>query len=128
MDEVVSIKTAEPFEFKKAKTLPQPAGYHILCAIPEVEKVHESGILKADTTLRNDEILATVLFVLKIGPTAYMDVKRFPNGPWCAEGDFIIVRPNTGTRIKIFGKEFRLINDDQVEAVVEDPRGITRAA
>lgn len=112
---------------RKAKLLPEPRGYHILCAIPEVDKSYESGLVKSDITLRNEEILATVLFVLKIGPDAYKDTAKFPTGPWCKEQDFIIVRPNTGTRLKIFGKEFRLINDDMVEAVVEDPRGISRA-
>jgi co-chaperonin GroES (HSP10) len=52
---------------------------------------------------------------------------KFPNGPWCKEGDFVITRAYAGTRFKIHGREFRLINDDQVEAVVQDPRGITRA-
>ena len=73
-----------------------------------------------------EELLSPVLFVAKIGPDAYKDEKRFPNGPSCKVGDFVLVRPNTGTRIKIHGREFRLIHDDSVEAVVEDPRGITK--
>ena len=68
-----------------------------------------------------------MLFVLRMGASAYKDPERFPTGPWCKEGDFILVRTYTGTRFKIFGKEFRVINDDQVEFVVQDPRGITRA-
>ena len=68
------------------------------------------------------------LFVVKLGPTAYKDPARFPNGARCKAGDFIIVRPNSGTRLKIHGREFRIINDDSVEATVQDPRGITRAA
>jgi hypothetical protein len=56
-----------------------------------------------------------------------IDTTKFPNGAWCKEGDFILVRTYSGTRFKIFGKEFRLINDDQVDAVVQDPRGLTRA-
>lgn len=112
---------------EKARQLPDPKGYHILCAIPEPEKQYESGIVKADKTLEHEQLLATVLFVLKMGSEAYKDQDKFPNGPWCKEGDFIIVRPNTGTRIKIYGQEFRLINDDQVEATVQDPRGISRA-
>lgn len=111
----------------RPKQLPDPSGYRILCAIPEVEKVTEGGILKADVTIYHEELLATALFVLKVGPDAYKDEKRFPNGPWCKEGDFVIVRPHAGTRIKIHGREFRIINDDSVEAVVDDPRGISRA-
>jgi co-chaperonin GroES (HSP10) len=111
---------------RKAKQLPDPSGYHILCAIPEIEQKYDSGILKADLTMQHEEILTTVLFVIKLGPDAYKDQDKFPSGPWCKEGDFVIVRSNTGTRLDIHGKEFRIINDDTVEAVVEDPRGIRR--
>lgn len=106
--------------------LPDPSGFHILCAVPEKEAEYESGIVKADTTVRQEEMLTTVLFVLKVGPDAYKDEKRFPSGPWCKEGDFVLIRPNTGSRIKIHGREFRIINDDSVEGVVLDPRGIAR--
>lgn len=110
----------------RAKQLPDPQGYRLLCAIPEIEKETEGGILKADITIEREELLTTVLFVVKVGPDAYRDEKRFPSGPWCKEGDFVLVRPNAGTRVEIHGREFRIINDDSVEAVVEDPRGIRR--
>jgi co-chaperonin GroES (HSP10) len=112
---------------QKAKQLPDPSGYRLLCALPEVEKTYDSGLLKADITMHHEELLTTVLFVLKVGPDAYKDDKRFPSGPWCKEGDFVLVRPHAGTRVKIHGREFRIINDDAVEGVVEDPRGVTRA-
>ena len=112
---------------EKAKQLPQPTGYHILCAIPEAEDKYESGIAKADTTLRAEEVLSTVFFVVAMGPDCYKDTTRFPTGPWCKQGDFILARPTSGTRLKIHGREFRLMNDDCVEAVVQDPRGISRA-
>jgi len=110
----------------RAKQLPSPKGYRILCAIPEAEKEFDSGILKSDETIKHDEILTTVLFVVDMGPDCYMDKARFPNGPWCQKGDFILVRPNAGTRLIIHDREFRIINDDSVEAVVQDPRGIKR--
>lgn len=112
---------------EKARQLPRPSGYRILCAIPEVEAEYESGLLKADATINYEEKLATVLFVVDLGPDCYLDKTRFPNGPWCKKGDFVIVRPNAGTRLLIHGREFRLINDDSVESVVQDPRGIKRA-
>ena len=118
----VMAKNAE----EKAKQLPKPQGYRILCAIPEAEKEFESGLIKADETVRVDELLTTVLFVVELGPDCYQDKSRFPNGPWCKQGDFILVRPNAGTRLVIHDREFRIINDDSVEAVVEDPRGIKR--
>jgi co-chaperonin GroES (HSP10) len=111
---------------EKATQLPKPSGYRILCAIPEAEEAYDSGIIKSDETRRHDELLTTVLFVVDIGPDCYQDKTRFPNGPWCKQGDFILVRPNAGTRLVIHGREFRIINDDSVEAVVLDPRGIKR--
>jgi co-chaperonin GroES (HSP10) len=111
---------------EKAKQLPKPSGYRILCAIPEIDKEYESGVLKADMTLHYEELLTTVLWVIDLGPDCYKDASRFPSGAWCKVGDFVLVRPNAGTRVVIHGREFRLINDDSVEAVVQEPRGIRR--
>ena len=112
---------------EKARQVPDPSTFHLLCVLPEVDEEYESGLVKAGQTMHFEEVLSPVLFVVKMGPDCYKDEKRFPSGPSCKVGDFVLVRPNTGTRIKIHGKEFRLINDDSVEAVVQDPRGITRA-
>jgi co-chaperonin GroES (HSP10) len=111
---------------EKATQLPKPSGYRILCAIPDIEKEYESGLLKADATLHYEELLTTVLFVVDLGPDCYKDPSRFPTGPWCKKGDFVLVRPNAGTRLVIHGREFRIINDDSIEGVVDDPRGIKR--
>lgn len=111
---------------ERASQLPKPQGYRILCAIPEAEEAFDSGIIKSDETRRHDELLSTVLFVVDMGSDCYADPARFPNGPWCKKGDFVLVRPNAGTRIVIHDREFRIINDDSVEAVVQDPRGIKR--
>ena len=114
---------------EKAKQLPKPTGYRILCAIPEADAEFESseiGLIKADETKRIEELLTTVLFVVDMGPDCYIDKAKFPNGAWCKKGDFILVRPNAGTRLLIHDREFRIIYDDNVEGVVEDPRGIKR--
>jgi co-chaperonin GroES (HSP10) len=114
---------------EKGKQLPKPSGYRILCAIPEAETEFEDsevGLIKADETMRNEETLTTVLFVVELGPDCYKDLVKFPSGPWCKQGDFILVRPYAGSRLVIHGREFRIINDDSVEGVVDDPRGITR--
>ncbi len=95
--------------------------------MPEVKESYDSGIIKSDKTRNIEEHSTVVLFVLKLGDMAYLDDERFPTGPWCKEGDFVITRAYSGTRIKIHGKEFRIINDDTVEAVVDDPRGYERA-
>jgi len=116
---------------EKAKQLPDPKTFHLLCVVPEAMEEYadsEIGLVKSSGEIWKEEMLTPVLFVVKVGPDAYKDPTRFPSGPSCKAGDFVIVRPNSGTRLKIHGREFRIINDDSVEAVVEDPRGITRAA
>jgi len=115
---------------EKARQLPDPKTYHILTVVPQADEEFadsEIGLIKDSQTMRYEEILTPVLFVVKMGPDCYADKTRFPSGPSCKEGDFVIVRPNSGTRLKIHGQEFRIINDDSVDAVVQDPRGIQRA-
>jgi co-chaperonin GroES (HSP10) len=129
---VQQLDTPEPdaTEETKATALPTPTGYKILCIVPPVdEKIAgtELDLVRDTASMRQEEHATTVLFVMRLGPDAYKDTTKFPSGPWCKEGDFVLVRTYTGTRMKIFGKEFRVIYDDQVECVVQDPRGITRA-
>ena len=114
----------------KASSLPRAVGHKLVCIVPEVsDKIDgtELDLVRDYNTMKQEEHATTVLFVLRMGPDAYKDTKKFPNGPSCKVGDFVLVRPNTGTRIKIHGKEFRLIYDDSVQGVVQDPRGITKA-
>jgi co-chaperonin GroES (HSP10) len=114
-------------QVEKAKLLPDPKGYRILCAVPQVEEEYEGGLIKAEDTKKTEEQTTVVLFIVKMGDLCYADKDRFPTGPWCKEGDFVLTRPYSGTRVVIHGREFRIINDDTVEAVVQDPRGIRRA-
>ena len=124
--QVVGMYRSEATADEKASQLPKPSGYHILCAIPETDKEYESGLVKADETIRIEEVLTTVLFVVELGPDCYKNKDKFPTGPWCKKGDFVLVRPNSGSRLVIHGREFRMINDDTVEGTVDDPRGIKR--
>ena len=107
--------------------IPKPVGYRVLIALPTIEETYDSGIVKADRTLNEERILSTMGIVLDMGGEAYSDKERFPIGPWCKVGDFVMFRPNSGTRFKVNGQELRLLNDDSIEAVVPDPKGITRA-
>lgn len=116
-----------PVDEKISAKLPEPKGYRLLIAIPEVDEKTEGGVYMPDKLKSAEETASIIGFVLKVGPEAYADANRFPTGAWCQEGDFVIFRSYSGTRFKISGKEFRIINDDTVEAVVDDPRGYTRA-
>ena len=116
---------------QKAKQLPDPKTFRLLCVVPEAMEEYadsEVGIVKSDQTMHYEEVLTPVLFVVKMGPDCYKDATRFPSGSSCKVGDFVVVRPNSGTRLKIHVREFRIIADTSVEAVVQDPRGISRAA
>jgi len=120
-ENVESMSTAE-----RGKMLPAPTGYKLLLIMPEQDKAYDNGILKADSTVRNDEVASVVAFVAAMGPDAYKDPVKFPSGPWCKQGEFVVIRPYSGVRINVHGKEMRLVNDDAVEATVDDPRGIKR--
>jgi co-chaperonin GroES (HSP10) len=109
------------------RKLPQPAGYRLLIAVLETKETTDGGVFLPDKLKDMENTASIIGFVLKAGPDAYADSVKFPTGPWCKEGDFVIFRSYSGTRFKLRDKEFRLINDDTVEAVVDDPRGYTRA-
>ena len=110
-----------------ASQLPEPKGYKLLIALPEVDEATDGGIIKSVKSQHEDSISTVVGWVMSMGPDSYANYNRFPNGPYCEVGDWVVFRAFSGTRLKIHGKEFRLINDDTVEAVVEDPRGVERA-
>tara|TARA_R100001244_G_scaffold108_2_gene135 strand:- start:953 stop:1345 length:393 start_codon:yes stop_codon:yes gene_type:complete len=121
------IEEDEAIQLKSTSQIPEPTGYKILIALPEADEKTIGGIIKAEETLRIEETASVTGFVMKMGKDCYKDERKFPNGAWCKEGDWIIMRAFSGTRISIHGKEFRLINDDTVEAVIDDPRGVQRA-
>lgn len=123
MSEVISYSDAEP---RAAKKLPDPTGFRLLIALPEVEETTSAGIYVPEER-RDAETVASICgFILKSGPDAYADKARFPNGPWCQEGDWVIFSPYTGVRISVHGQELRIVNDDSVLGVIEDPRGVSR--
>jgi len=107
--------------------VPKPVGYRVLIALPTIEDTFEGGIAKASSTIREETILTMVGVVVDMGDQAYNDKERFPSGPWCKEGDFVMFRANTGTRFKVGNEEYRLMNDDSIEAVIDDPSKLTRA-
>lgn len=110
-----------------ADRLPDPVGYKMLVVKPEIEATSEGGILYAEETRRKEEQGAVVGVVLKQGDLCYKDETKFPTGPWCKEGDFVLLRAYSGSRFSVDGKEFIIVNDDQIEGTVQDPRGIGRA-
>jgi co-chaperonin GroES (HSP10) len=124
--EKIEREAAEQAELEAA--IPKPTGYHVLIALPNVEETYgESGIVKSSQTVREEYILSTIGLVLDMGNQAYNDKERFPTGAWCSPGDYVMFRANSGTRFKIGKQEYRLLNDDSIQAVVPNPRAISRA-
>jgi len=123
-DQVENAVTDEEVEAQ----LPKPVGYRLLVALPQIEEtIGEMGILKAKQTMREERVMSTVGLVLDMGEQAYSDKNRFPNGAWCKVGDYVVFASYTGTRVSVNGVEYRIMNDDSIEAVVADPRGVSRA-
>lgn len=106
--------------------LPDPRGWKILIALPRVRERTDGGIIKPEEVLQYETVGSIIGLVLKVGDLAYKDGKKFPTGPWCEPGDYVLMRTYSGTRISVKGQEFRMINDDTVEAVVSDPRGVVK--
>jgi len=110
------------------QAIPKPTGYHILVALPNVEQTFgDSQIIKSNQTVRDEYVLSTIGLVLDMGDQAYNDKDRFSTGAWCKPGDYVMFRANTGTRFKIGKQEYRLMNDDSIQAIVPDPKAVSRA-
>ena len=121
-------KSVEMMEQELEEQLPKPVGYRVLVALPNIEETFDgSDLIKANTTKHHEYIMSIIGLVVEMGSEAYGDKERFPSGPWCKEGDYVMFRANTGTRFTVDGQEYRLMNDDSIEAVVADPRGVQRA-
>ena len=123
-----AVKVVENTEEEFEAQLPKPVGYRVLVALPNIEETFDgSDLIKANTTKHHEYIMSIIGLVVEMGSEAYGDKERFPSGPWCKEGDYVMFRANTGTRFTVDGQEYRLMNDDSIEAVVADPRGVQRA-
>ena len=107
--------------------IPLPVGYRVLIALPQVEETFDgTELLKSSQTRNEEHVMSIIGLVVDMGEQAYADKERFPTGAWCKQGDYVMFRANSGTRFRIGGTEYRLMNDDSIEAVVPDPTGISR--
>lgn len=126
LDLFPELKPAEP-EYDVDACLPMPKGYRLLIAMPQAETTFgDTGLVKSAQTVQHEQIMSIVGLVVDMGESAYKDENRFPDGPWCEVGDYVMFRANSGTRFKFGDVEYRLMNDDSVEAVVPEPKAITR--
>ena len=104
--------------------IPQPTGWRIAILPYRGTKTSKGGIVLADETQKRTQLATNVGYVLKTGDLAYADESKFPNGAWCKTGDWVIFGRYAGSRIQIDGGEIRLLNDDEILGVVNDPEDI----
>lgn len=115
----------EDYFEKLGDTLPRPVGYKMLLALPKTKESTDGGIVLPDER-RNAESVASIIgLVIAQGDDCYRDQTRYMS-PWCKVGDWVVIRSYSGTRFKVNDTEFRIINEDSIDAVVTDPRGISR--
>lgn len=106
--------------------MPIPCGFKVLVVMPEVETTFGSGLVKTDDTIKAETTMSVVALVVQLGPDAYMDKERFPSGPYCKPGDYVLIAPYQGQRFCVGKKEFRLLNDDSILGIAADPRSYRR--
>lgn len=107
-----------------AKSLPRPTGYRILILPFTLPEVTKGGIHIAKATLDKERLATVVGYVVAMGPDAYGDLNKFPEGAWCNEGDWVIFGRYAGARFQIEGGDMRLLNDDEILACIDDPEAI----
>ena len=104
--------------------LPQPTGYRILVLPYSGPKKTKGGVILSDQTHETIQMTTVCAYVLKVGPLAYRDSWRFPTGPWCEQGDWVVFGRYAGSRFKIEGAEVRILNDDEIIATISNPEDI----
>ena len=108
-------------------SLPKPTGWRILVLPYKAKEKTKGGIILSDKTVTESQIATNCGLVMDIGPDAYNDKDKFPNGPWCKKKDWVLFARYAGSRIYIDGGEIRVLNDDEILGTIEDPEDILHA-
>jgi len=122
--ELVGVKKEKDLAKEDSKKLPQPTGWRMLVLPFKMKEKTKGGVILADTTLERQQVASQCGLVLRMGPDCYKDKERYPDGPWCKEGEWVMFARYAGSRIKIEGGEIRLLNDDEVLATIKNPEDI----
>ena len=120
----VKEKKKKEKQIPEASKLPIPTGWRILVLPHRGQGKTKGGVLLSDKTVEETQIATNVGLVLSVGPDAYNDKERFPNGPWCKKKDWVIFARYAGSRLNIEGGELRILNDDEILGTTDDPESI----
>ena len=119
-NDLVGVKKSE----KKEPNLPKPTGWRMIVLPFKMKEKTEGGVLLGQETLERQQVASQCGNVLAMGSECFQDKKRYPNGPWCKIGDWVVFARYAGSRIEIEGGEVRLLNEDEVLATIQDPKSI----
>ena len=123
--ELIGVKKSEKKEVTNEKAkLPQPTGWRLLVLPFRMSEKTKGGVLLGQDTIERQQVASQCGNVLAMGPHCYKDKERYPNGPWCKVGDWVIFARYAGSRIQIEGGEIRLLNEDEILATVKNPEDI----
>jgi len=122
-----SKNTDDPSEMEQSslERLPQPTGYRVLIIPYYPSEKTKGGIIVPDSVRERESFATVAAYVVKLGPDAYKDSQKFPNGSWCNEKDWVLIGRYSGNRFKVEGLEVRIINDDNIIATILDPKDIS---
>ena len=104
--------------------LPKPTGWRVLILPYTMSSKTKGGIYIPDQTLDRESYATVVGYVVSLGPDAYKDKAKYPDGPWCKEKDWVIFGRYAGARFKIEGGEMRILNDDEIIATINNPEDV----
>ena len=122
--ELVGVKKEKDLSKEDSTKLPQPTGWRMLVLPFKMKEKTKGGLILAETALERQQVASQCGLVLRMGPDCYKDKDRYPKGPWCKEGEWVMFARYAGSRIKIEGGEIRLLNDDEVLATIKNPEDI----
>ena len=123
--ELVGLEKSEKKEITNEKDkLPQPTGWRLIVLPFKMDERTKGGIIMNESTLEKQQVASQCGNVLAMGPQCYTDKERYPEGPWCKVGDWVIFARYAGSRIQIEGGEIRLLNEDEILATIKNPEDI----
>ena len=109
---------------EETEKLPKPTGWRIIVLPFRMDEKTKGGIFMGQDTLDKQQVASQCGNVLAMGPQCYKDKERYPDGPWCKKGDWVIFARYAGSRIQIEGEGIRLLNEDEILATVKNPEDI----
>jgi co-chaperonin GroES (HSP10) len=118
-------KVLDPETIEEQRSqLPEPSGWRLLVLPFTPKEKTKGGIIIAQESLEKLRIATNCGYVIKLGPLAYHDKEKFPTGPWCKKGEWVIFARYAGSRLPIEGGEVRLLNDDEVLGTIDNPESV----